>query len=489
TTMPPAPSESDRAPGLTGVASLAGVSDIAGVASLADPTGVPGPAEVPARPSRADGLALLGEFTGSGLARPVFLARRADGQVVALTELLAHILEAADGARDVAAIADRVTGVCARRVSGADVAYLVVDRLMPLGLIASENGATPAPRAKALFTLAARHTLLPAPAVHRVSRVFAMLFRPAAVALLLALLVATDVWIFGRHSVRDSAAEVLATPALILVVVGLALVGALFHECGHAAACHYGGARPGVIGFGMYLVWPAFFTDVTDSYRLSRLGRLRTDLGGIYFNGLFVLLLAGALALTHAGVLVTAVVLVHLDAMRQLAPFVRLDGYYIVSDLAGVPDLFNRMGPTLRATLPRRRNRLPRGRHARSAGRARPDGLTPPDNRSQPDGLTRSARIVVTAWALLAAPLILVNLVVLMVSVPFVLTRTTRAMWDYLGLAGRATRDGKLVTAFAEVVSALLVSLPAVGMLFVLFLLARGVLRAVRAHREGGRRG
>ncbi len=38
------------------------------------------------------------------------------------------------------------------------------------------------------------------------------------------------------------------------------------------------------IGAGIYLVWPSFFTNVTDSYRLSRAARIRTDLGGLYFN-------------------------------------------------------------------------------------------------------------------------------------------------------------------------------------------------------------
>ena len=38
------------------------------------------------------------------------------------------------------------------------------------------------------------------------------------------------------------------------------------------------------MGAGIYMVWPAFYTDVTDAYRLPRRARLRTDLGGIYFN-------------------------------------------------------------------------------------------------------------------------------------------------------------------------------------------------------------
>ena len=72
-------------------------------------------------------------------------------------------------------------------------------------------------------------------------------------------------------------------------MLGLAVASMLFHECGHAAACRYGGARPGVIGVGFYVVWPAFYTNVTDAYRLGRAGRIRTDLGGVYFNAVFVL--------------------------------------------------------------------------------------------------------------------------------------------------------------------------------------------------------
>ena len=44
------------------------------------------------------------------------------------------------------------------------------------------------------------------------------------------------------------------------------------------------------MGAGLYLVWPAFYTDVTDSYRLGRAGRIRTDLGGLYFNAIVVVL-------------------------------------------------------------------------------------------------------------------------------------------------------------------------------------------------------
>ena len=70
----------------------------------------------------------------------------------------------------------------------------------------------------------------------------------------------------------------------MLLVFALAVFSAGFHEFGHAAATRYGGGTPGGMGMGIYMVWPAFYTDVTDAYRLPRRDRLRVDLGGLYFN-------------------------------------------------------------------------------------------------------------------------------------------------------------------------------------------------------------
>ena len=41
-----------------------------------------------------------------------------------------------------------------------------------------------------------------------------------------------------------------------------------------------------------------------------------------------------------------------LQMLQQLIPVVRFDGYYVLSDLAGVPDLFARVGPVLRSLRP-----------------------------------------------------------------------------------------------------------------------------------------
>jgi putative peptide zinc metalloprotease protein len=179
------------------------------------------------------------------------------------------------------------------------------------------------------------------------------------------------------------------------------VVSAAFHECGHATGCRYGGARPGVVGVGIYLIWPSFFTNVTESYRLSRAGRLRTDLGGLYFNLIFMLALAGLYTATSAEVLLLVIAITHLEMLEQLMPFVRFDGYFILSDLAGVPDLFARIVPLLRSAVSR----------------------GPRDPRVT--GLRRHARILVTGWVLCALPMLSVGIGYLLLHLPGI----NRALW------------------------------------------------------------
>src|SRR6185369_17477512 len=97
----------------------------------------------------------------------------------------------------------------------------------------------------------------------------------------------------GIHGIAAGLRSAIYNPTLMLAVFASVIVATMFHEFGHASALRYHRGRPGVMGVGIYLVWPAFYCDVTDAYRLHRKARLHTDLGGVYFNAIFALL-AGA---------------------------------------------------------------------------------------------------------------------------------------------------------------------------------------------------
>jgi putative peptide zinc metalloprotease protein len=400
-------------------------------------------------PRLAEGVELLGEYQGSGYAQPPSLVRRADGQVIQMSALLYRVACRIDGSRDPAAIAGLVSEDLGRSLTADQVRYLITAKLLPLGVVADEGVPAAAPKANPLLALRARGTLLSERAANAAGALLTPLFRGPVVVAVLVSIVAMDWWLFAVHGLGGGLQQVLRDPVNLLIVLGLSLVSAVFHECGHAAGCRYGGARPGKIGVGIYMVWPAFFTNVTDSYRLSRAGRLRTDLGGLYFNAVFMLALAGLYAATSSEVLLLVIAFTHLEMLEQLMPFVRFDGYFILSDLIGVPDLFARVVPIVKSALPR--------------GRRDP----------RVTGLRRRARIMVTAWVLCVIPLLAFGIGYLVLYLPAV----NRALWNSASLQAHlmtaAVHGHRYAMAAVDAISIALVTLSLAGSLYVVTGLAR----------------
>lgn len=304
---------------------------------------------VVADPPRLADCELIGRAGGSGLRETPYLVRRSDGQIVQLSELLYVIATALDG-RDLPDVTERVASELGIRISDEQVRHVADHKLRPLGLLSDPDGSTPTPvHREFALALRVRLGLVPDRVVRAVANPLRFLFAaPAIVTILLALL-AADIWLSLTGGVGRSLDQLLTDPTLGLVLFAATIASLLFHELGHAAACRYGGAAPGRIGVGVYLVWPVFFTDVTDSWRLDRRGRLRTDLGGVYFNALIAVAAAGAAIETGDPLLRLVLVTQQILILDQFLPWVRLDGYHVVSDLLGVPDLFSRIGPVLRS--------------------------------------------------------------------------------------------------------------------------------------------
>ena len=415
-------------------------------------------------PRLAAGVEPIGEYQGSGLAEATYLVRNADGQVVHLSRLLYLVVSAIDGRRTVSEVAAQVTVGFGRTVSAGNIEFLLANKLLPLGLLAAADpaAATGAPgQDAALLTLKLRRTIVPEAGVQLLARVFRPLFRPDLVTGMLATLVASDAWLFGTGRLGSASRYVLLHPLLLLLVLGLSVVSMLFHECGHAAACRYGGARPGVIGMGIYVLWPAFFTDVTDAYRLGRAGRIRTDLGGVYFNAIFVLLLTGIYLGTGYAPLAAAVMLIHLEILQQLMPSLRLDGYFILADLIGVPDLFRHIGPTLRSLVP---------------GRPANPGLRK---------LKRSARISVTIWVLIVVPVLFLQLGWIILNGPRLARTFTSSLLAQLQAMTTQFGQHAIAAGLLTVISVVLLVLPMAGLAYVLLRTAHSTFRlVVRATRR-----
>jgi putative peptide zinc metalloprotease protein len=395
---------------------------------------------------------LLGAVPGSGYRVAPALVRRGDGQTIQLTPLLYAVLEQVDGQRNAAEVAQAVSAAVGRQVSDADVETLCDTKLRTLGVLKKADGSDPeVRRSNPLLALRFKYVVSDPEATRRITAPFALLFAPVVVVVLVAAFIAVCGWVLLHKGLASATHQAFDQPALLLTVFALTIVSAGFHEFGHAAAARYGGSTPGAMGTGLYLVWPAFYTDVTDSYRLGRAGRVRTDLGGLYFNAIVAVAMFGVWWVTGWDAILLIIATQVLQMVRQLAPLVRFDGYHVLADLTGVPDLYHRIKPTLVGLLPRHWN--------------------DPEARV----LKPWARAVVTTWVVIVVPLLLFSLVMMVLSFP----RVAGTAWASVGRqwARLETQlgDGDMLAVLVRVLSIVAIALPVLGVVFIVTRVVRQV--------------
>ncbi|MEO3824852.1 hypothetical protein [Actinomadura sp. B10D3] len=416
-------------------------------------------------PTITEGAEFAGEFKNSGYREPPQLVCLPNRQLVRLPPLLflvaktLHDHREPAGTKDVTAALDTVAAAVSEqagaRLTAEQLVYLVDHKLAPLGVTTYSDG-TPPPVVKAdpFLGLKFKVAVFPESVSWFVAGLFAWLFRPLIVAVAVAGVIAGEVWVLTTRSIAEALQQTLLAPVSILLIMALGVLSCAFHEVGHAAACRYGGVRPGVMGCGIYLVWPAFYTDITESYRLGRAGRLRADLAGVYFNGLFVAGLVLLYLATGYEPLLVAVLYVNIEIIQQLLPTLRFDGYYIMSDLIGIPDLFKYIGPILRRTLLRR----------------------PADERLR--DLKRWPQVFVTAWVLTIVPLLAVQIGLIVTQIPNLVMKD---WWMMRRLAASASAGASPLELLTSGLQILLLALPLAGVLLILYMMASWLVRrAVR---------
>ena len=134
-----------------------------------------------------------------------------------------------------------------------------------------------------------------------------------------------------------------------LVMGGLTLlVVTLLHECAHGLTCKHYGGEVHEIGFLLIFFMPAFFCNVSDAWLLGeKRQRLAVTFAGGYFELFLWSLAAFVWRLTMQDTLVNylAWLVVSVSGVRVLfnfTPFIKLDGYYLLSDALDIPNLRQR---------------------------------------------------------------------------------------------------------------------------------------------------
>jgi putative peptide zinc metalloprotease protein len=133
----------------------------------------------------------------------------------------------------------------------------------------------------------------------------------------------------------------------VLYVLGLVIVK-ICHELGHAYTATRYGCRVPTMGLAMVVMVPMLYSDTSDAWRLTA-RRQRAAIGAA---GMVVECALAALAifawnflddgLARSLAFIMATTSLALGAGINLNPFMRFDGYYVLSDLLGIPNLHER---------------------------------------------------------------------------------------------------------------------------------------------------
>src|SRR5262249_28262755 len=157
------------------------------------------------------------------------------------------------------------------------------------------------------------------------------------------LLAAALLWA-ERREAAGGVSQALRWETAVLVWLTVMLVTTL-HECAHGLTCKHYGGEVHEVGFLLIFLMPAFYCNVSDAWLFQeRSKRLWVTFAGGYFELFLWALAVFAWRLTLPGTLANHLAFVVLSVcgiqtLFNFNPFLKLDGYYLLSDWLEVPNL------------------------------------------------------------------------------------------------------------------------------------------------------
>lgn len=122
----------------------------------------------------------------------------------------------------------------------------------------------------------------------------------------------------------------------------LGMVMSLFHEMGHASAMQKYGLY-GDMGIGLYYFYSVVYVDTHEAWKLPRKERSLIAGAGVYFNLVLFIPLSVLCLIIRSAALRDGLLLFNLTTLRTFNPFLKMDGYWLLSDVLGVTNLQNKM--------------------------------------------------------------------------------------------------------------------------------------------------
>ncbi|MCR5557676.1 MAG: hypothetical protein K6F75_08995 [Butyrivibrio sp.] len=190
----------------------------------------------------------------------------------------------------------------------------------------------------------------PQNALAKVPRFVKDIFSLRGVFLLIIMTIAANVVMFSHkeelvRAVQDSfhlsIMQYIAFYFMMIITI-------MLHECGHAICCSRHGGKISSMGLMLFFMVPCFFCDVSDIYMFKdKKKSLGVAISGIAMNyALGTLACLAYFYLYHIGIYVPLLIFYYLAnigfVVYNLFPFVKLDGYWVITALLGVDNLLDK---------------------------------------------------------------------------------------------------------------------------------------------------
>lgn len=183
--------------------------------------------------------------------------------------------------------------------------------------------------------------------------VYALTGRTMVVSCLIVIALAAVAVLLNLGTLAEKARELLrfdmANNTAIVIIIGyiLTMAGIWIHEWAHVLLCCRFCGGVGKMGFMLYFLQPALYSDLTCLNAIrSKRKRVAALVAGIFsqtvLGGIAILayLLIGAVSSVNADYLLLFAMLNGLLCITNLIPFIKLDGYWILSILLGTQNLY-----------------------------------------------------------------------------------------------------------------------------------------------------
>ncbi len=262
-------------------------------------------------------------------------------QRYAIPRILLDFLKSFDGSKEIAQLSTAYQEVYPEKYSKESLEQLVNNFLLPKGLLIDPLNTTTKfnENSKRHSFLSLKARLISADTINGITPALAWLFNKTVFITCLLIIFAIHlIFYLGLAAKYPLDISKINGYDFVYIIIPV-LISVFAHEWGHASAFSHYGCKKAEIGWGIYLVFFVFYTDVSEAWRLTRKQRAMIDIGGIYFQSICLVFILLLFFLTKSSLWLYCFFIIDLQIVGALNPFLRTDGYWLVVDLFGITNL------------------------------------------------------------------------------------------------------------------------------------------------------